>query len=132
MWLRVVARKVARKLRSKMLSKEFRLRKKADIDVVYKKGQTLANAKLAFRFSPNSLSTSRVAVLVGKKLEKSAVGRNRIRRRLREVIRLNFLQIPAGFDLLVIARDPKLREIDFVELNSEFLNLLSKWTNKSS
>ncbi|MFH0776723.1 MAG: ribonuclease P protein component [Patescibacteria group bacterium] len=109
-----------------MLASQFRLRKKAEIDLVFRRGRSIGLSEFAFRFLPNSLPNSRVAVLVGTKLSKKAVGRNRIRRRLREVVRLNFAQIPVGLDLLVIARDLKLREIQFSELTAKFLALLAK------
>lgn len=109
-----------------MLSSQFRLRKKTEIDAVFRRGVTVTNPEFAFRFLPNALGHSRVAVLVGKKLAKRAVDRNRIRRRLREIARNNLNQIPSGLDLLVIARDFGLREMDFAELTKKFLTLATK------
>ncbi len=112
-----------------MLSKEFRLRKKEDVDQVYRKGKSVSVSELAFRFLPNDLESTRIAVLVGKKLSNKANQRNRVRRRLREVARLNLSKIPAGFDLLIIARDLKLREINFGDLTKLFLSVASRLPN---
>ncbi|MCF7845847.1 MAG: ribonuclease P protein component [Candidatus Peribacteraceae bacterium] len=109
-----------------MFTNKFRLRKKEEVDLVFRSGKTVAIPGLAFRFLKNSLAHPRIAVIVGKKLSPRAVDRNRIRRRLREIARNHLEQIPSDIDLLVIARDLKLREIDFAELTRKFLELLSK------
>jgi len=115
-----------------MLSNKFRLRRKEEVESVFKKGGSVVAPGLILRFLPNSLPHSRVAVLVGKKLARRAVDRNRIRRRVREVARLHFDKIPTGFDLLIVAREIKLLEIDFGILEKNFLTLLRKWTNRNS
>ncbi|MFH1375471.1 MAG: ribonuclease P protein component [Patescibacteria group bacterium] len=109
-----------------MLSGKFRLRKKEEVDLVFHKGKSVSLPEFTFKFLPNAFGTTRIAVLVGKKLSNKASARNRIRRRLREVARLNLEQLPQGLDLLIIARSLKLREIDFAELTGKFLKLASK------
>ncbi len=108
------------------------MRRKEDVEAVFKKGNSIVAPGLILRFLPNSLEHSRVAVLVGKKLASRAVDRNRIRRRIREVARLHFTQIPPGFDLLIVAREIKLLEIFFDILENNFFILLQKWTNRNS
>jgi len=115
-----------------MLTKKFRLRRKEDVEAVFKKGESVVISGLVLRFLPNSLDHSRVAVLVGKKLVKKSVDRNRIRRRIREIVRLHFSKIPTGFDLLIVAREIKLLEIDFTIIEKLFLAILQKWINKNS
>jgi len=115
-----------------MLSRKFRLRKKEEISRIFQRGSFVSGHDFVFKFLPNKSSQIRVAVIIGKKLCKSAVARNRIRRRLREVVRLNFDSLPTGFDLLVIARTLDLREINFTKLNQDFLTLVQKWISKNS
>ena len=56
--------------------------------VVYKYGQTARSQQLTMRYHLHEKrQTYRCAVVVSKKVEKSAVARNRIRRRIFEVIR---------------------------------------------
>jgi len=114
-----------------MLSQDFRLRKKQEVATVFKRGKSFSSPEITLRFLPNSLPNSRIAVLVGVKLDKRAVVRNRIKRRLREVARLNFSSIPSGLDLLIIARAIKLREIPLPELNNKFLQLVRNLKLKS-
>ena len=109
-----------------MLSRKFRLRQKDDVNRVFKEGRSAASRELALKFLPNKEGKTRVVILVGKKLHKSAVARNRIRRRLREVARLNYEKLPQGIDLLVVARTVKLREMEFGELTQKYLQLVKR------
>ncbi len=109
-----------------MLSRTLRLTRKSDIDRVFRRGRSVAARQFAFKYLPNSSDSARVAVLVGTKLAKRAVHRNRIKRRLREIIRLNFDKVPQGIDLLIIARDLKLRDTDWPALTEQVVALLLK------
>ncbi len=51
---------------------------------------------------------TRIGFAVGKRLDKRAVIRNRIRRRLRDVLRR--LELREGYDVVVLARRPALTE----------------------
>jgi ribonuclease P protein component len=109
-----------------MLHRKYRLTRKADVDRVFRRGRSVSGQDLALKFLPNNASASRAAVLVGTKLSKKAVHRNRIKRRLREVLRLHFERVPAGIDLLVIARSIKLRDAEFERITAAVVDLLSK------
>jgi ribonuclease P protein component len=111
-----------------MFTKEFRLRKE-EVNMVFKTGKSFSSPEMVFRFLPNKFSHSRIAILVGVKLSKKAVVRNRIKRRLRELTRLHFKKFPSGWDILVIARDLRLGEIDFLKLTGKFLYLVDKLSN---
>ena len=62
-----------------------------------------ANGHLVLYARRNRTSTNRVGITVSKKLGKANV-RNRIRRRLREVYRLNEDKFQSGWDIVVVAR----------------------------
>ena len=62
-----------------------------------------ANGYLVLYARRNRTNTNRVGITVGKKLG-HAVVRNRVRRRLREVYRLNEDKFQAGWDIVVVAR----------------------------
>ena len=65
--------------------------------------QGFANGMLVLYARPNRLGGNRVGITTGKKLG-HAVVRNRARRRLREVYRLNESLFKPGFDIVVVAR----------------------------
>jgi len=112
-----------------MLPRQNRLRKKEDVDRVFRRGRPVSGGLVMIKHLGSDSATPRVAVLVGKKLEKKAVHRNRIKRRLREVIRLHVDQLPAGRDLLIVARSSKIRDIAWEKLIEDMLSLLSKISN---
>ena len=62
-----------------------------------------ANGYLVLYARRNRTNTNRVGITVGKKLG-HAVVRNRVRRLLREVYRLNEDKFQAGWDIVVVAR----------------------------
>ncbi len=72
----------------------------------------------------NKTGINRVGITVSKKLGKAHV-RNRVRRRLREVYRLNEEQFRPGWDIVVVARS-KAVEAEFDRLTKSYLSLAKK------
>lgn len=69
---------------------------------------------------------SRFAVVVSKKSLKSAVGRNRIRRRVYEVLRLEINKISQPYDIVVIVVSADARNIAQNELEGSLKDLLEQ------
>ena len=67
-------------------------------------------------FVNNTRGFTRVAVVISKKVEKTAVGRNRIRRRIYEAIRINFDLIPKGVDYVFVVYSKEVMRMKFGEL----------------
>ena len=78
-----------------------------------------ANGHLVLYARRNRTDTNRVGITVGKKLGKANV-RNRVRRRLREVYRLNEEQFQAGWDIVIVART-RAAFSDYHQLAADFL-----------
>lgn len=83
-----------------------------------------ANSFLVLYARRNNSSANRVGVTVSKKLG-CAVVRNRVRRRLREVYRLNEARFCPGWDIVVVARSRCVRA-DFAKLTDAYLSLAAK------
>ena len=86
--------------------------------------QGYANGMLVLYARPNRLGVNRVGITTGKKLG-HAVVRNRARRRLREVYRLNEALFKPGYDIVVVARH-KCVTADFQKLTRAYLSLAEK------
>ena len=86
--------------------------------------QGYANGMLVLYARPNRLGQNRVGITTGKKLG-HAVVRNRARRRLREVYRLNEAMFKPGYDIVVVARH-KCVTADFQKLTNAYLSLAAK------
>lgn len=84
----------------------------------------VANGYLVLYARENHSSANRVGVTVGKKLGKAVI-RNRVRRRLREVYRLNETAFQCGYDIVVVARS-KCVGTEFEKLTAAYLHLAKK------
>ena len=83
-----------------------------------------ANGYLVLYARKNRTATNRVGITVSKKLGKAHV-RNRVRRRLREVYRLNESAVLPGYDIVVVARS-KCVDTEFSKLTAAYLHLAKK------
>lgn len=71
-----------------MISRKHRFHGYSSLKYVYKNGSTVRGPLFAIKFVQNTKrDTYRLAVIVSRKVNKSAVARNRIRRRLYEAVR---------------------------------------------
>jgi ribonuclease P protein component len=78
---------------------------------------------------PNTVGKPRLGLSVSKKVG-TAVKRNRVRRRLKEIFRSSFARLPGELDL-VISAQPAAVEASFEELSEEFLRCMSKLSKDS-
>ena len=83
-----------------------------------------ANSCMVLYARRNRTNTNRVGITVSKKLG-HAVVRNRVRRRLREIYRLNEDKFQPGWDIVIVARS-KAVQADFTRLMTGFLDLAGK------
>jgi len=99
---------------------ETTLTGKAQFELVYEKGKSWAARELVIKALPNGLDATRYGLTVSRRVGKAVV-RNRIKRRLRQILRQ--MNLPPGWDLIVIARNPAA-SADFTTLGRSVGNLL--------
>jgi len=102
--------------------RSVRLRKHADYQRVYRESRRHSSASMTYFFRARTAEESagaspRVGLTTGRVLGK-AVERNRIRRRLREAVRLHLPELPSRVDVVLHPRRVVL-EMDFALLESE-------------
>lgn len=85
-----------------MLPIQSRLKKKRDFERVFKKGKGLREDFLFFKIVPNNQEVSRFGFIVSRKVSKKAIVRNKIKRRLRELVRETLSQIKPGIDGVIV------------------------------
>ena len=90
--------------------------------LVYSQGSSWASKSVVMRALPNEIDISRCGFSVGKKVGK-AVTRNRVKRLLREIVRLTPLK--SGWDIVFIAR-PAAANADYANLEKSIQDLLSR------
>ena len=84
----------------------------------------VADGLLVLYARKNRTDSNRVGITVGKKLGKAHI-RNRTRRRIREVYRLNEEKFLPGWDIVVVARSRAV-EAPFDKLTKSYLSLAKK------
>jgi ribonuclease P protein component len=96
--------------------KDFRLRKSAEFQKVYVGGAKRVSRSFVLFAMPNGLDYSRFGLTTPRKLGK-AHDRNRVKRRVREILRTSRKAIPPGFDFVLNPRrsvhDRKLEDLRF-------------------
>jgi ribonuclease P protein component len=91
-------------------------------DAVYRTGKRRSSSHFTVFFRANELPQSRFGFSI-KKAAGGAVVRNRIRRRMREMVRCHRQEIPAGWDIVIHPKS-SLARAEFAALTAELLRLL--------
>ena len=91
---------------------------------MYSKGRSAVTPMVVVYCRKNGRDHNRLGVTVSTKLG-TAVVRNRARRRLREVYRLNQVHLRRGYDMVLVARGRTLTA-SWKEMNDTFLRLCRK------
>jgi len=107
-----------------MLSSKNRLRKKSDINEVFKNGKTVAGRFIFIRIAKNGLKDNRFAFVVSLKVSKKAVIRNKVKRQLREIVKQSLdkssrqAKLRQGFDFMIIVK-PLIINKNFQEIKQD-------------
>lgn len=87
-----------------MLLKINRLKNTAEIEKVFKDGKGFKEGFLFLKLAENNLGVSRFAFVVSRKISKKAAYRNKIKRRLREVIKGLLSRAKTGLDVVIVVQ----------------------------
>jgi len=108
-----------------MIAKKFRLHKKSDFDELAKSSYKFYSNNFVLKFVKNNQEINCLATIVSKKISSKAVIRNKIRRRIYEIIRLNMNSFKQGFNIIIFVKKGVL-EMEYAELEKEVLYLFKK------
>jgi ribonuclease P protein component len=94
---------------------------------VYQNGQAFRSRMITLKVADNKhRKNSRIAVIVSKKVLKSAVGRNRIRRRVYEYIRTQLPNFSSVFDIAIIISSSELLAVPYNEIISQISQMMDQ------
>ena len=102
--------------------REARLVRRGDFDAVYRAGKRRSSSHFTVFFRANQLPASRFGFSIKKALG-GAVVRNRIRRRIREIVRCHRVEIPAGWDIVIHPKS-SVGLAEFTALTADLLRLM--------
>ncbi len=100
------------------------LKKNYEFKRIYSKGSSAVSPYMVLYCRGNGSRSNRFGITVSAKLG-HAVDRNRVRRRLREIYRINESSLKPGFDLIMVSRSRGMRA-GFATLQTDFLDLADK------
>ncbi|MEK9130501.1 MAG: ribonuclease P protein component [Patescibacteria group bacterium] len=82
----------------------MRLQKDRDIKRVFAKGRNVYDDLTGIKFLANRLPSSRFAIVVGTKVAKTAVARNRLKRQIRAILSKKEPILVPGFDVVILTK----------------------------
>ena len=106
------------------LPRNCRLVRRSEYDLVYREGRRRTSREFTIFLRPNGLEISRFGWSIKKALG-NAVRRNRIRRRLREILRLHREEIATGWDIVIHPRTT-VATAEFSPLATELVKLIPR------
>jgi ribonuclease P protein component len=108
-----------------MLPKENRLKKEREFEAVFKDGRTFKGNCVFLKYLINGTDKTKVGFVVSKKISKLATKRNKIKRRMREIVRLEKGKIKEGLSIIFIAL-PAINNAGYEEMEKDIGNLLNR------
>lgn len=110
-----------------MFSQEHRLRHEKDIKALFSKGKSAFGLNMAVKLKANHLAVNRFAIVIGVKVAKRAVVRNRLRRQIRGILSKYLVEMTPGFDVAILPKKEAIGKKSS-ELERELVDLLRKRT----
>jgi ribonuclease P protein component len=108
-----------------IVEKKYRLAKKEDFNKVYRYGKSIANHQFVLYYLPLHVNDDfRLGVSVSKKVG-NAVVRNRLRRMMKEIVRLNKESMAPHYDYIIIARK-SAAEMNYQEMEKSIFHVIRK------
>lgn len=104
------------------LPRECRIVRRAEYDAVYREAKRRSSREFTLFLRPNGLPVSRFGWSIKKALG-NAVKRNRIRRRLREILRMHRMEIAGGWDVVIHPRS-SVGTAEFAGVAAELVKLM--------
>lgn len=108
-----------------MLLKENRLKKKKDFEKVFDHGRVYRQDFLFLKMLENDLVFPRIGFIVSKKISNKAVVRNKVKRRLRNIVRKKISDMKKNNDIIIIALTG-IEKITFQEIENEVDKIFTK------
>ncbi len=109
-----------------MLSKKNRFHGHNSLSFVYRNGKAVRNSIMGLKFTANHRRVDhRFAIVIGKKVVKSAVRRNLARRRIYEVVRQELPKLSGSYDVVITVFSSEILGVDHETLVNQIRQLFS-------
>lgn len=110
-----------------MISALYRFHGHNSLRYVYTNGKAIRSQLMTLKTTKNDRrKNSRFSVVISKKVLKSAVGRNRVRRRLYEYVRTHLDEMQGVHDVVLICTSSELRTLPYADIEAQLDQLFIK------
>ena len=106
------------------MNPEITVKENYEFRRIYRKGKSVVSPAMVLYCQKNRQGRTRLGITVSTKLGKAVV-RNRVRRRLREIWRLNKKDMEPGWDIILVAR-VRAVETSYQKLDKTYRRLLDE------
>lgn len=107
-----------------MLKKENRLTKNKHFNYIYKHGQSVKNQHVVLVYAKTKVKPFKIGFSVSNKIGK-ATKRNKVKRRMREIVKSLIRQIDRRYNYIFVARE-SIVLLTYQELENQIKQLISK------
>jgi ribonuclease P protein component len=108
-----------------MTVKYERIKKSTDFERVFQTGKTITGRFVFLKTKRTENKNCRLCFIVGSKISRKAVERNKVKRRIREIIRGIYLSLMPGYDIIIIAKKEILGR-KYIEIKDEIIKTLKE------
>ena len=105
-----------------MIKKENRLKKRKHFSYIFKNGSRISSKHITINYIKTKYKNHKIGFSVSKKIG-NAVIRNKVKRRLKEIIRIEQHKINKNFNYIIVAREG-IENIAYETTKKELINLL--------
>ncbi len=108
-----------------MLARKHRLTKRDNLESILKSGGKKMGKLLVVRFRKSDQNQHRLSVIISQKVAKKAADRNRIKRQIQEIVRLNYEKFDLSdyFDILILPKKA-IMGATYHEIETDLLPLI--------
>jgi ribonuclease P protein component len=108
-----------------MFKKNHRLTKQKEVENVFKKGKSSYNNLIGIKAVENEQENSRFVIIVGLKVSKKAVQRNKLKRQIAHILREYLPEFKNNYDVAAVVL-PEAKDRPYRELNKTIYFHLKK------
>ena len=108
-----------------MLEKTRRLTRQKDFEKVFKQGRSSYSKALGVKVLANQLKNNRYGIIISTKVSKKSTDRNKLKRQIRQAVRLIDNRLVQGLDLAITVLPAMLGQ-EYMMIKSELERILIK------
>ena len=111
-----------------MLNKQYRLTKSKDFEKVARRGNVIYTKEIILKWIKNNLNHPRFGIVTSLKVSKKAVVRNKIKRRIRAILKEyldNIFKREISYDIMIITKS-EIKDLNYQEIQKRLENIFTK------